>query len=282
MPDIYFANEQFTTDLNIYHCGIEPCKSGHSYGPAVRDHYLFHYILDGKGSFHSNNRRHLLKKGQGFLIHPDIVTYYEADKEEPWHYAWVGFNGLKVETHLHAAGLSQQNPILTTRGENKIESYLLELMQTAEDHKREYSYGKTLYLQGLLYMFISELIESSAQRQILTPDADPQDIYIHKALNFIKMNYSRKINISTIAQNLGLNRSYLAVLFKKRLAISPQGYLIRFRVEKACDLLKNPMLSIGDVARSVGYDDPLAFSKIFKKTKGLSPSDYRKDLLLNP
>ncbi len=277
MEDIYFSNELFTTDLNIYHCGIEACQPGHSFGPAVRDHYLIHYILDGKGFFQVNNQRYFLKKGQGFLIHPEIVTYYEADWNEPWHYAWVGFNGLKAENHLEVAGLSREEPILTNQSGSGIEKYLLAMVQTAKEHNKELHYEKTLYLQGLLYMFVSELIKNAVSYRGHPPNVDLQDVYIHQALDFIKMNYSRKINITMIAQNLGLNRSYLAVLFKKKLKISPQDYLIRFRVERACELLRNPILSIGDVARSVGYDDPLAFSKIFKKTKGRSPSEYRKN-----
>lgn len=157
MCDIFVTNEQCTTDLNIYHCGSEHCKPGHAYGPAVRDHYLFHYILAGKGSFFVDNRHYSLRQGQGFLIYPGIVTYYEADLADPWHYVWVGFNGLKVETYLEAAGFSRENPILTKRAGNQIDHYLLTLVQTAEeyDHKR-YNYSKTLHLQGLLYIAISE------------------------------------------------------------------------------------------------------------------------------
>ncbi len=277
MKDIHFFKEPFTTDLNIYHCGIEDCRPGHSFGPAVRDHYLFHYILDGKGSFIVNSQRYFLKKGQGFLIYPEIVTYYEADLVDPWHYVWVGFNGLKAETHLDAAGLSRENPILSKRDGNKIDDCLLTLVQTAEEHNNKGdNYGKTLHLQGLLYIFVSEMIENAVPHRASLSNADLQDVYIRKALEFIKTNYSRHINIKMIADSLGLSRSYLAVLFKKRLKIGPQDYLIHFRVERACDFLRNPLLSIGDVARSVGYDDPLAFSKMFKKVKGLSPSEFRK------
>lgn len=279
MKDIYFSNEMYTMDLNVYHCGIEACHPGHSFGPAVRDHYLIHYILDGKGFFQVNKQRFFLQKGQGFLIYPEIVTYYEADCDEPWHYAWVGFNGLKAENYLKVAGLSQEEPIFTNQSGNRIEEYLVAMVQTAKEHNKELHYEKTLYLQGLLYMFVSELIKNAVSERGYSPNIDLQDVYILQALDFIKMNYSRKINITMIAQSLGLNRSYFSVLFKKKLKISPQDYLLCFRVERACELLKNPILSIGDVARSVGYDDPLAFSKMFKKTKGLSPSEYRKNYI---
>ena len=281
MGDIFFPNEQFTTDLNVYHCGSEACKPGHSYGPAVRDHYLFHYILSGKGTFSVGHRTYSLQAGQGFLIYPGIITYYEADPVNPWHYAWVGFNGLKAETYLQAAGFSQDNPILTKQASNSLDNYLLKLVQVAEEqNNRRHYYSKTLHLQGLLYMAISEMIENAASHRTTLMSGDLQDVYLRKALEFIQTNYSRPINIKLIAANLGLSRSYLTVLFKKRLRIGPQEYLIQFRVERACDLLRNPLLSIGDVARSVGYHDPLTFSKIFKKVKGSSPTRFRKEYLL--
>ena len=60
------------------------------------------------------------------------------------------------------------------------------------------------------------------------------------------------------------------------MGISPQKYLINFRLNQACKLMKNTELSIAEISRSVGYQDPLYFSKLFKKEKGLSPSKYRK------
>ena len=112
--------------------------------------------------------------------------------------------------------------------------------------------------------------------------AKPEPSYqnhIKKALEFIAMNYSQKIEISDISSYIGLDRSYLYSLFVKHLNISPKDYLVRFRMQKATDLIRNNNLTIGEVSRSVGYDDPLLFSKMFKKIYGQSPSQYRKNLI---
>lgn len=73
-------------DLTVINCGEERCTPGHSYGPAVRKGYLFHYIISGSGVFFAGGRRHALHAGQGFLIYPGQVTTYTADAEHPWHY----------------------------------------------------------------------------------------------------------------------------------------------------------------------------------------------------
>jgi AraC-like DNA-binding protein len=87
------------------------------------------------------------------------------------------------------------------------------------------------------------------------------------------------VHIETIAQTLGLNRKYLSKMFKQEMGITPQQYLIQFRMNRACELLQNPILTVGEVASSVGYADQLLFSKIFKRTMAVSPREYRQSRL---
>jgi YesN/AraC family two-component response regulator len=72
----------------------------------------------------------------------------------------------------------------------------------------------------------------------------------------------------------------MGAIFKEYFNTSPQNYLINFRINKACNLMKNPNLSIGEISRSVGYDDPFLFSKMFKKIKGIPPRIYRKNNMI--
>ena len=81
-------------DLGLYQFGREDCEPAHSYGPAIRNHYLFHYILSGKGTFmwqdgKRRENRAVLKAGQGFLISPGQITTYVADDRIPWEYCWL-------------------------------------------------------------------------------------------------------------------------------------------------------------------------------------------------
>lgn len=274
MNNSYFTDIRNGIDLSVYHCGIESCQPSHSYGPAVRDHFLIHYVLDGCGNFYVDGKTYRLQKHQGFLICPDVVTYYEADKENPWTYTWVGFHGVKAEQYLKYAGLDRYNPIFTYDKSDFI-AQCFDQMVNARRLKR----GNEIRLQGLLYLFLSELIENA---DISLPDNERQiDLYIKRALQYIEMNYSRDINISDLASYIGLNRSYFSALFKQHLHMPPQEFLVRFRMNKACELMANPALSISDIARSVGYEDPLGFSKMFKKIIGLSPRQYRKETIEN-
>lgn len=261
-----------SVDLFLYYCGIEKCTPSYSFGPAVRPHYLVHYVLEGEGSYEVNGKTYHLKKNQGFLIPPDTITYYEADKDNPWTYIWIGFNGVKAETYLAYANLNLDNPIFEYNEDDSLKEYVTRMLEL-----NSLCYANELELEGLLYLFMSKLARCS--KNVSSNDnLKMAELYIEKSVEFIENNYSNPIKINDIANYIGLNRSYLTHIFKKNLNVSPQEFLLNFRIEKACDLLKKSTLSIGDISRSVGYNDPLTFSKIFKKVKGTSPKNYRDQL----
>ncbi len=272
MLEKMYIDEPRHTDMNLYRCGIEDCKSGHSWGPAIRDHYIIHYILGGKGFFTVEGTTYQLGKNDGFLICPGTVAYYEADGTEPWSYGWVGFNGFKAPVYLKQAGLDNQHPVFRYENDNFLKECLIRMINT-----KQLSRGKEIRLIGLLYEFLSQLVEMT-ENNLLQKDNRKEE-YVRKALDYITMNYSGKITIAEIARQIGLDRSYLYSLFQEYINTSPQDYLIQFRMEKACELLQTTSLSIGSIAYSVGYEDPLLFSKTFKQARGLPPREYRKACL---
>jgi AraC-like DNA-binding protein len=242
------------------------------WGPGVRDHYIVHYILEGKGTFTVGGKTCSLGKYDGFLICPDTIVCYQADSESPWSYAWVGFHGFRAGAYLKQAGLDSQNPVFRYEQDDFLKDCLMRMIDT-----KQLSKAREIRLLGLLYEFLSQLVESSGKN--LSDKSNTREEYVKKALEYITMNYSRKTGVAEIAHHVGLDRSYLYSLFNEYVNASPQEYLIRFRMEKACELMRTPTLTIGDIARSVGYDDPLMFSKAFKKVKGLSPKEYKKQIL---
>ena len=101
-----FPNENFL-DLRLYQYGWEQCAPLHSFGPFVRNHFLFHYVISGRGFLDSTapdgvTRRYDLGADQGFLICPGQVNTYCADKDQPWKYVWLEFDGLRVREYLTA------------------------------------------------------------------------------------------------------------------------------------------------------------------------------------
>ncbi|WP_334077812.1 AraC family transcriptional regulator [Paenibacillus sanfengchensis] len=258
------------TDLHLTQYGIEKCCPFHDFGPAIRDYYLLHFVLGGKGRFETRERSYALERGQAFLIFPGEVTYYLADGEHPWKYVWVGFHGTQAEAYLHEAGLTVESPILNRFDPELVEKQILQMHESKGMER-----GRDLRRTALLYSLFSHMAEANPEPSSVPGRKNRQDQYVQKVTDFIETNYANKISISQIADYVGLDRSYLCAVFKARMGASVQEHLIRYRINKACSLMSNRLLTIGDIARSVGYEDPLLFSKMFKKEKGLSPKQYR-------
>ena len=274
MLEHIWINPIKNSDLKVFQYGYEECSPGHSYGPANRDHYLLHFIHSGSGTFFCENMSYTLCAGQGFLIHPNIITSYQADINTPWSYSWIGFDGANAESYLLQTGLSVTNPVFSYQDASTFSSIFSELKAL----NRNTVVGQ-IRMIGYLYMLLASLMENSCLLSIQGKAFfSSKEEYIKNAIGYIQTNYSRKITIEEIANYIGLNRSYLGVIFKELTGISPQNFMIDFRMDKAKKLLSDISMSIGDVSRSIGYDDPLAFSKIFKKKVGVSPNAYRKNM----
>lgn len=131
-----------------------------------------------------------------------------------------------------------------------------------------------------LYDFLALLVQQGSIGAKQKTMQDNSELYIRKTIEYMEKNYSRHLVIEDIAQVIGLDRNYLGALFKRGVKMTLKEFLTVFRMNRACELLEDSNLTIGDVARSVGYDDPLLFSKVFKNIKGTSPSRFRDGILI--
>jgi AraC-like DNA-binding protein len=104
----------------------------------------------------------------------------------------------------------------------------------------------------------------------------PSSVYVKYAVDYMMSHRKEKIKIDEIAKTIGISRGYLAGSFKKELGISPQEYLINFRLEYAASLIRKTLYPIGDIAAEVGYNDSMAFSKAFKQKFKMSPTAFRE------
>lgn len=261
-----------SVDLYLCYCGMEDCSSGHSFGPAVRKDFLIHYITRGKGSYRVGEQSYELGAGEYFLICPGTTTFYQADKDDPWSYLWIGFNGMRAPAYLEYLHLNQSDR-LTGRCENRefLTGCVREMLAA-----KELTHANELKRQGQLYLFLAELAACSREEAGAAEYDYPVQVYVEHALRYMEEHYQEGIRVRDVADFVGLNRSYLANSFKKLIGESPQEYLIRIRMEKAEELLKQTKDSIAAVAGTVGYDDPMTFSRVFKRERGVSPKEYRE------
>ncbi len=258
-----------STELFVTCCGCSKTQPLHSFGPAVKPHFLIHYVMDGEGRFNIGGKEYPLKPGYGFLIEPDEMTFYQADAENPWTYVWVGFGGTMAAELMHRCGLSVQHPVFTSEEGDLLYQTVLDMMEHST-----YSIENDLRRNGQLNIFLSLIAKSRPLES--EDDSDKANSYVKRAVEFVCNNYCNPIKVTDIADYVCINRSYLYTLFEQQLKMSPQQFLTMFRVAKATELLELTSIPIESIALSCGYGDAMVFSKVFQKTKGLSPSAYRK------
>ena len=270
-----FPSENFV-DLGLYQFGWEQCDPSHSFGPAARNHYLFHLCLSGTGTLIANNTKgesitYQIKSGQGFMLFPHQICTYIADHDIPWEYAWVEFDGLRAKETIEMAGFSLDQPIYRANRKDIAEVMKKELLYIVT-HKEE----SPFHLIGHLYLFIDGLVRSSASTQVNKGNS-LRDFYIKEAFSFIEQNFQNDITVEDIAASCGLNRSYFGKIFHENTGKSPQEFLISYRMSKARELLKLTGLSIADIGNAVGYPNQLHFSRAFKNVYGISPRQWRNE-----
>ena len=275
-----FPNENFV-DLGLYQYGWEQCKPSHSFGPAARNHYLFHYVISGTGKLLAdkspgNTVEYQIKSGQGFMLFPHQVSTYIADHERPWEYVWIEFDGLRAKEAIEIAGLRPDSPVYRASSKDLRNDMMSEMLYIVQ-HSNE----APLHLIGHLYLFLDYLMRS-ANSVRMNQGGKLRDFYIKEALTFIEQNFQNDISIEDIADSCGLNRSYFGKIFHDSIGKSPQEFLINYRMTKAAELLKLTSLSIADIGNAVGYPNQLHFSRAFKKIYGISPRNWRSENRLEP
>lgn len=252
------------------YCGFEHCLPRHSYGPHIRKSFVIHVVIDGKGMLDYRGKRWMIGKGQMFILFPGEVTTYYADKDDPWYYCWIGFRGEAAWKIVESIGFSCQTPVLSFENGQKIEDRIKKILSI-----------KSLTLDGQLLRnaemleILSDIIKESSERVASDDNQNPYS-YSEYAVRYINNHFSEKIRIQDLANQIGISRSYLVNLMKRETGMSPQRYLLVTRMRRAIELLTRTNDSIRNIAAECGYDDPMAFSKVFKSKIGINPSNYRE------
>lgn len=253
------------SDLNLYYCGKRIQTMRHEYGPAVRSHFLIIYIKEGCGTLYSETPNIKLDAGSVFFMFPDHRIHYKADPDKPWTILWIGVYGKLVEKYAEMLGVTPENPVYKPTNPDKVEKILEKIYEKTMNE----SVSSKIKCLSLVQSFFAELFENISDKKI-------KNEHISEALYFMKLNYNIGISAKDVAEKLNIDQSYFTRIFRSEEGITPNKWLNNFRIEKSAELLCNTGLPVGDIANSVGIFDALYFSRLFKRTMGMSPTEYRE------
>ena len=141
--------------FNPVQFGFENCCPSHSFGPAVRSHWLLHYVVSGFGFFRRDGKQYNLSPGEVFVIPPYLETYYQADAKNPWYYIWIGFTADAELEHLFSP------PVLSVAGMGDI----FEDMRRCKGMEN----GRSAFLSAKLWELASLIMAQSGPQLFFHP-----------------------------------------------------------------------------------------------------------------
>ncbi|WP_020616964.1 AraC family transcriptional regulator [Paenibacillus daejeonensis] len=264
-------------DLSVLFSGYGKPLPNHRMGPAVHNYYLIHTVKSGYGVFEIAGKRYDCRAGDTFVIVPGELFTYIADDKNPWVYQWVSFVGESASSLLEALGISVQQPVLHHADARRIRVLYDRIRQALQTIPSPVL--ADLEAGGLLRLLLRQLGSAPAD---FHPTAGPRQSDMERQVGqmamWLSLQYDQDLSIARIAKTLGYHRTHLSKMFKQVTGYSPSQYLYRVRMHRAESLLASD-LTIGQVASSVGFPDPLYFSKQFRRWKGVTPSTFRKQLI---
>ena len=237
-------------DLNPLFVGEAQCSPGLVNTASTSENCCvwIHYVRKGYGNVYTKTKAYRVCPGEGFIFTiGDDITYI-ADKYNPWEYEWVGFNGRL------AWEFTQLPPVF--KMPEGVFPHLKNL--------REYNPYLEYQLASDLFLLYTALLKQKSQKR----DA------VHEIVNYIQNNYMNEISMQEIADHVGLSRTYMSRLFKRRTGYSVQEQILSIRMNEARRYLAL-RYSVKEAANLSGFRDVSNFSKLFKREQGLSPTEWK-------
>lgn len=254
-------------DIHIDEFGRSRTTPRLTIGTHYRETCVLHFVVDGKGRFTYGDTTVTLGRHQAFLMIPGIPYYYIPDEADPWEYYWVCFDGDGALPLLETVGIATDPPYFAFEPDDVLE--LTAFIDKFPFNLHPLGVADKLAALGKFFDTMSRLARRSAGDALLS---DP----VLSAVAFMENNYFRSFDITDLSRRLHVSRPYFTQIFTRETGLPPAAYLTKLRLTKAKLLMSDkPSLSVAEVARAVGFDNPARFSKAFARTEGISPTDWK-------
>lgn len=268
-------NDPLVSSLYITDIGYYPKAENHyrERKEPIGENVLI-YCMEGKGTYRVEGKEYHVSGNQYFILPAGKAHSYESDKDSPWTIYWIHFTGNHAEIYAQGAQTPQDvKPSIHSRINHR-NTIFEEIFQTLE---QGYSQESLRYVSSLLHYYLASMRYLKQYRE--TGRRDTESLMSDEAIHFMQENIEKKITLEDIAKYLGYSASHFSMMFKKQTGMSPLNYINKLKIKEACYLLKNTDMKINQICHKVGIEDCYYFSRLFSKTMGMSPKEYRVEEL---
>lgn len=234
--------------------------------PSGRYDYHLKYIVHGQGHFIIDGKETAVSARNVLLFHPSEPQIYYFTPADDVKAYWIHFGGTDVPELIRSLELDSVNII--PYNNSTLFTETIEVIYDELTLKKPFHQLKCTSLLTELLIDINRFHKQNS--------TSPSDTALEAILVYISKNYFRSTSNEEYAAMCNMSTSYFVKMFKNATGTTPQHYKMLYRIERSEKMLIDGSYSISDIASFVGYDDALYFSRIFKKIKGVSPSEYMR------
>lgn len=241
--------------------------------PRGRLDYQLLYIASGKAHFYFNGKEQTVSAGNMVLYRPkEEQRYYYYGSEHPEVY-WVHFTGNNVKNILRKYGIADDMHVICSGISMDYKQLYLNMIQELQLKQEDYEELLVNYLNQLLILIHRQLLTKPRKKNPAIMDDMAQ------AAEYFRAHYNKPISIEDYAASHNISVSWFIQNFKQYTNTTPAQYVQLLRITNAKFLLETTNYNISEISNLIGYENPLYFSRFFRKQFGVSPSQFRKQLL---
>ncbi len=233
--------------------------------------FILIYCYKGEGIIRFENQNRVLKSNSFYILPPNLPHEYYSKDNNPWSIYWIHFSGVKAP-YFYEKFISVYNENMH---QIELKEQRIRLFENLIDILED-GYSSTnleyvnLSIWQLLKAFIYEHIFSEDKKKY------SENNTVESTIDFMKNNLDISLKVNEIANNFNYSPSHFFTLFKQSTGYSPIHYFNNLKIQKTCQYLSFTDMSVKEISFALGYNDPLYFSRLFKKTMSMSPLQYRK------
>lgn len=264
-----------STPLVVGSCGTYRLKTRPklpTYWQKGRRDYQILYVANGKTHFWFDGREEIVIAGHMVLYKPEEIQKYVYYLEDNPEVFWIHFTGSDVKNILEYHGISLDEHVFYCGVLPDYKALFRKIIQELQLCR----YGYEDYIASLFNDILLLVDRQQHEQKKATGNVQEQ---IERAAAYFNENYNTKISIDDYAESLHISTNWFIHNFKQYAGMSPAQYILSLRMVNAQSLLERTTYNIKEISEIVGYENPLYFSRVFKKEIGKSPAQYRKEMI---